>query len=329
MKVLQTIIGTDLSKDTIDLVCFPGNNHLKAGNMTSGFRGFLKWIRQQKIDVSQMMLVMEHTGLYSYHFENFLHKKGISFTKIPALAIKRSLGLVRGKNDKVDAQRIARYGYEKRDQLKAESLPDETLKRLAMLHSTREKLVRDRASLKCSLKQYRGVVKTGDIAVRSRQDLISQFSKWIEKLEAEIRDLTASSESIQRTSELLRGIPGVGPVLSTATIIKTKNFTCFETSRKFCCYCGSAPFEHSSGTSIRRRTRISHLADKGMKTLLDQAAKSAIQHDKELKAFYQRRLEMGKSKKSTINIIRNKIIYRMFAVIKRGTPFVKDFLKTA
>jgi hypothetical protein len=66
-----------------------------------------------------------------------------------------------------------------------------------------------------------------------------------------------------------------------------------------------------------------------MKTLLTQSAKTAIQHDKELKDYYQRRTEMGKSKLSTINVVRNKIIQRMFAVIKRQTPFVEQYLKTA
>ena len=58
-----------------------------------------------------------------------------------------------------------------------------------------------------------------------------------------------------------------------------------------------------------------------MKTLLDLSAKSAIQHDKELREYYLRRIQIGKSKRSTINVVRNKIIYRMFAVIKRQTPY--------
>ena len=60
-----------------------------------------------------------------------------------------------------------------------------------------------------------------------------------------------------------------------------------------------------------------------MKSLLEQAARSAIQYDPELKAYYQRRIQHGKGKRSTLNIVRNKIIYRMFAVIGRGTPYKK------
>ena len=58
-------------------------------------------------------------------------------------------------------------------------------------------------------------------------------------------------------------------------------------------------------------------------------ARTAIQYDKELKEFYKRRVASGKSKTSSLNIVRNKIIYRMFAVVKRGTPFIKNYLQTA
>ena len=71
------------------------------------------------------------------------------------------------------------------------------------------------------------------------------------------------------------------------------------------------------------------MADKSLKTVFDLAAKVAIQHDPELKNYYQKRIEKGKSKMSTINVVRNKIITRMFAVIKRQTPFVSELLNAA
>ena len=60
-----------------------------------------------------------------------------------------------------------------------------------------------------------------------------------------------------------------------------------------------------------------------MKALLNVAAWSAVQHDSELKEYYNKRVEKGKSKMSTINIVRNKIVHRVFAVVKRGTPYVQ------
>ena len=326
---LQHIIGADLSKESIDLFSHPLQSHLRIENSCKGFRQMLKWLRDQKISCSNVMIVMEHTGLYSYHMEAFLHEHEISFTKVSALAIKRSLGLVRGKSDKVDAQRIARYGFEKKDVLVVASKPNKLIERLQMLHATRDRLVKHRASLICAIKEYNKILNQSDVIIKSHLSLVKNFTEQIKKIETQIDELIIKEQAVNQNFKLLTTIKGVGKVVATTAIIKTKNFTQFPNARKFACYCGTAPFEHSSGKSIRRKTRVSHLADKEMKTLLDQSAKSAIQYDKELKHFYHRRIAIGKSKKSTINIVRNKILYRMFAVIKRQTPFIENYLQTA
>jgi transposase len=328
MKVCH-IIGADLSKATIDLVCHESRAYVRIDNSVQGFKQMLHWFVRQRINATQAVVVMEHTGLYSYHLERFLHGKGIAFTKVPALAIKRSGGLLRGKNDKVDAERIARYGYEKKDVLTCTARPDPALERLQLLPATRERLVRHRASILCAVKQYRGILKKTDLMVQAQLTLIQTFTVQIKSIEAEIQKVTNASPGIKHNRTLLQSITGVGRVLAVAAIVKTKNFTAVASARKFGCYCGVAPFEHTSGSSVRGRTRVSHLADKAMKTLLDQSAKSAVQHDNELKAYFKRRLQMGKSKQSTPNVVRNKILYRMFAVIKRGTPFVENYLPVA
>ena len=329
MKI-QHIIGADLSKKSIDLVCHLLNTHLQIENSIAGFKDLLRWMRQQKINPSETMIVMEHTGLYSYCFEKFLHQHQIAFCKVNALAIKRSIGIVRGKTDKLDAARIAAYGYEKKEKLATNVPASDALKRLQLLHSTRERLVRHRASLTCAIKEYRHIgIPEKDILMQTQLQLIKNFDKQIEKLMTEIETIIDKDQSLKQNFHLLQSIKGVGKIIALTTIIKTHNFTRFANARKFACFCGTAPFEHSSGTSIRKKSRVSHLADKQMKSLLDLSAKSAIQYDKELREYYLKRTEAGKSKMSTINVVRNKILYRMFAIIKRQTPFTENYLQVA
>lgn len=329
MKV-QHIIGADLSKKTIDVVCQTKGDHLVIVNSQQGFKDFIKWLKQLHIQVSEIMVVMEHTGLYSLQFEEFLNKQSILFSKVNALQIKRSMGMVRGKSDKLDAARIACYGYEKKEKITAEPPASSALQRLQLLHSTRDRLVRHRAALSCAVKEYRHIeLAEKDVLIQSQVKLIKNFDEQIEKLEEEMKKIIDQASDLKRNYQLLQSIKGVGKVVALATIIKTRNFSRFSSSRKFACFCGTAPFEHSSGSSIRKKSRVSHLADKQMKSLLDLAAKAAIQYDKELKSFYKRRLEMGKSKMSTINIVRNKLLYRMFAVIKRQTPYQENYLQVA
>lgn len=321
MKVPHSIIGADLSKESIDFACPLTQSHLKVENSDSGFKTLVQWLADLKIITTELMIVMEHTGVYSWKLERFLHDHQISFTKVPALAIKRSLGLVRGKNDKVDALRIARYGFEKRDKLVAAQKTDSAVERLQLLHATRERLVRHRAALICALKECAPLLEKSDPIILSQQSLIENFSQQIDSIDEQIGAQVKKDAQVCKNFELLTSIKGVGKVVAVAAIIKTKNFSCFASARKFACYCGTAPFEHASGKSLRRKSRISHLADKTMKTLLDLAAKSAIQCDEEIRQYYQRRIQAGKSKKSTINVVRNKLLYRMFAVVKRSTPY--------
>jgi len=329
MKV-QHIIGADLSKKTIDLVCHLSNDHICIENSVQGFKQMLKWVRQQKIDCSQTMVVMEHTGLYSFCFESFLHCQGICFTKVNALASKRSLGMIRGKSDKLDAERIAIYGNEKKDRLRADKPLDEGLKRLQMLYATRLRIVKQRTALTCAVREYKHVgILQKDLIIQAQIKMIKVCDTQIKHLAKEIKVVIEQHQTVKQNFSLLQSVKGVGEVLACAMILKTHNFQLFENARKFACFCGIAPFEYTSGTSIKRKARVSQLADKRMKSLLDLSAKSAIQYDKELREYYLKRTQNGKSKMSTINVVRNKILYRMFAVIKRQTPFLEDYLNAA
>jgi len=129
-------------------------------------------------------------------------------------------------------------------------------------------------------------------------------------------------EELKKMLRLLTGIKGIGKVTARFLIVNTVGFTSFGSWRKFASYCGIAPFPHSSGTSVRGRTKVSRLANLEGKSLLHQCALSAVKSSPEMKAYYERRLEMGKSKMSTLNIIRNKLVARAFAVVARGTPYV-------
>ena len=186
MKV-QHIIGADLSNKSIELVCHLFKSHVQIDNTITGFKDLMQWLKEQKINASKTMIVMEHTGLYSYCFEKFLHQHQIPFCKVNALTITRSVGLVRGKTDKLDAARIAAYGYEKKDRLAIDVQGSDALKRLQLLHSTRERLVRHRASFICAIKEYKNIgITEKDIIMQKQLQLFKKFDKQIEKLMTEI-----------------------------------------------------------------------------------------------------------------------------------------------
>jgi transposase len=320
MKVPH-IIGVDLSKTYFDAALYQGAEQ-RFENQSSGFRQLARWMKAQQVPVNEVLIVMEHTGRCSYLLEAFLHHYRIPFVKVPAVQILHSLGMLRGKTDQLDARRIARYGFEKQDSLKADSLPKAVLQELKLLYSLRQGLVRMRSAALNQKKDLRlAGQKTGGFILATLSRVIKHTTSEIEKVEQKITQLIGSDEGVKNNYQLLQSEKAVGPVVAMAMIIKTNNFTKFSTGRKFCCYSGTAPFEHRSGTSIRGKTRVSHLADKDMKSKLHQAAKCAVRYDPELKAYYNKKVAEGKAKMSVLNVVSNKIIYRMFAIIKRQAPY--------
>ncbi|WP_142722670.1 transposase [Chryseobacterium sp. ON_d1] len=87
----------------------------------------------------------------------------------------------------------------------------------------------------------------------------------------------------------MKSVPGIGEQTCLYFIIATKGFTAFKNWRKFACYSGVALFQYSSGSSIKGRTKVNHLADKKMKSLLQMCALTAIKYDIQIKEYYYKK----------------------------------------
>ena len=235
--------------------------------------------------------------------------------------IKRSLGLTRGKNDKLDSYKIARFSYLLRDELKPMKMPSDCLIQLKSLISERSRIVKSIVIEKQTLSDLTATMsKPAKDRTENRLTGLNMDKNAIEK---EILEQVKSVDKINKNYELLISITGISLINAVVMILCTNNFESITNPRSFACYCGVAPFEHSSGTSIKGKTRVSQYANKVVKTYLSNAARAAMMHDPELKAYYNRKRAEGKDHGTVMNALKFKLITRAFAVIKRGTPYVK------
>jgi len=330
MKTKETI-GIDVSKLVIDVCIQSLQVVMRFENTTKGFKKMTKWVFENTLfSREETLFIFEHTGLYSHKLSVFLEKEKLHFCIVPGLEIKRSLGIVRGKNDQVDASRIALYGYRLRDELKPSRAPKAITLKLKNLFSLREKLIRQRAGFKATLREQKEIYtkKEHKEIFEIQEKMIKMLSKQINSIMDTIKEVIEKDQTTKEIYELVTSVRGIGRITAIMMIIQTENFTKFQTWRQFASYGGVAPFPYQSGSSIKGKTKVSHLANKKIKTLLNMCAISSIQYSPEMKLFYKKRVEQGKNQMSTINIIRNKLIARVFAVVKRKTPYV-DVLKYA
>lgn len=327
------IIGADVSKKTLDCVLYDTNNekmhtsYIKISNNKNGLDNLVRWMKEHKIVKKQAIVCMEYTGKYSFDFAELLWKEKIDFVLIPALKIKGAFAGARGKNDKVDAERIATYAYRYRDELAPTNLKDNKIVRLRDLMNDRRLAVKHAAAYKTIMTEYKE--KKAAPRYKRAEKIVAEYKKQIAAIEKEIREMINSDEKMSKNYTLLTSIPGISLVNAVNLIVFTGNFALFTDARKFASYSGVAPFEYSSGTSVNRGTHVSKMANKMLKADLSQAAKSAIIFDPWLKEYYERKRKEGKSYGCVLNAVKFKLIERAFAVIKRGTPYVNTMKYSA
>lgn len=326
----SNFVGIDVSKKTID-VAFIFNKeinkiiHQQFSNDESGIKKMLGCVKKQKgLSSQNTLFCFEHTGIYGRKLSYTLVEKQWSIWIEMPVAILRSMGLQRGKNDKVDAKRIAMYAMKNNEQAKLWEAPRKEVGTLRQLLTTREALINGLKALSMPIKECKetGNKELSEIIRKSTTNAVKGMKKDIEKIDADIDELLKTDDSLSRLFKLLTSIPGIGKITSAALICFTNEFKNYSEAKQLACYCGVAPFEHSSGSSVRGKTRVSNMANKSLKTKLHLCAMSAIQHDTELKTYYERKVKEGKNKMSVINAVRNKLVHRITAVVKRQTPFI-------
>jgi len=324
-------IGIDVSKKTLDVYAYEQTQHIKIENGSKGFKALEKWFKEHNIDVSKAVVTFEFTGGYEFKLMQYLESKSIDYCRLPGLEIKNSMGMVRGKADKVDAKRIAKYSFQKKEELKASNPINTAIVELKSLMNYRKKLVRENAGYKSSISERVEMfnVKKTDLIVKSSTKKIRENEKLIKIVEAKMFEIIKADADMLLNYNLITSIKGIGKVNAIITIVFTENFTKFNDARKYAVYCGVIPFENSSGTSLNGRKKVSHLANKNIKQELNQAAKAAMTYDEETILYAERLKGKGKHYKVILNNIKFKLILRMFAVVHKKEMYVDMYKKTA
>lgn len=324
-------IGIDVSKDRLDFAMVEQNQllfHLQTENSVKGIQSFIKQLKKEKnYDLQTTVFCMEHTGIYNNHLLDCLHKKRANIWLESAIEIKQSSGLQRGKNDKVDAVRIAFYAYKNREEVKLWKPKREMVQHLKHLATLRSRLVNISRQVKTPLKEAGDFInkKIKKTTVQLCRNTVKAIEKDLDAVEKKIQAVIDSDPELKRLFSIVTSITGIGTVTATEMIVTTNEFKDITSAKQFACYSGVAPYDHRSGTSIRGKTRVSHMANKTMKTLLHMAALVATSYSQEMKTYYERKVKEGKNKMSVLNAVRNKLILRVFACVNQNRLFKNKF----
>jgi transposase len=323
-------IGIDISKQTLDLVLVKEGLpvlHEQIENSLKAIKSFMKKVSHQPgFTLEQTLVCMEHTGIYATHLLEYLTSQSVNVRLENALQIKQSSGLQRGKNDKVDAHRIALYAYRNCSQARLWQPPRQVIQQLTQLTALRSRLLNVIKQLSVPLQEnslFVGIA--GKVVQKACACSLKALKQDLSKVEKQIDALIAADEQLNRLFTLITSVEGIGKVTAVQVLLTTNEFKASFTAKKFACYAGVAPFPYRSGSSIKGKNRVSPLANKSVKTLLHLAALAAIKSKGELQNYFLRKVAEGKNKMAVINAVRNKLISRIFAVVKQNRKYEKNY----
>ena len=328
-------MGIDISKEKLNICLRKGTQIVREEeikNTVAAIGNCVKRIEKESgVTNDDLLVCAEFTGRYIYPLVCACDEMGLFLWMEDPTRIKNSFGVTRGKDDRVDARRIAEYAFRFSDKAVAYEMPGKTLISLRNLLADHDTLANDRKKYETQLRDQKGYMDAEDYRRKKRswEAVVKTLDKQIALIDDEIQRLVESDEKIKHQTELLKTVDGVGDRIAVRMVVVTMAFTRFETPRQFNCYAGLAPFRYTSGKSIYSKSKVSQRANKQIKSLLHLAAVSVATHMKsgEYKDYYKRKTEEGKHPMCVLNVIRAKLVSRMFAVVKRDEAYQRNYKK--
>lgn len=334
-KLLKNFVGIDISKTWFDAAVIKADHpdqsmHSQFSQTLEGFKKMLTWLQQQDVSLdNETLFCMEYTGIYNTGLVNFLvEQKAQVWVEMP-LRIKRSAGFERGSDDKTSAIKIAGYAFRYRDKMQLWRPVDSSIEKIKNLIAQRDRVINAITQLTVPVNELSacGCTKDAKELEKLQRSPLKALQKTKQAIEQLIVKTAQQDVEIIKKVQQVQSINGIGPVTAVALLAYTKGFTTFSNAKELACYCGVVPFAKRSGTSIRFKPTVSPHANKKLKRLLHLCALSAIKNDKEMQAYFERKVAEGKNKMSVINAVRNKLVHRVFAVIRDDRFYEENYVR--
>ena len=327
MKQYNHFFGVDVSKKTVDITHAHNQQfiHRQFTNDDDGMEQLMEWLTKLNSDFEDTLFCMEATGLYCFPLTRFLAANSIDIWIEHAAQIKKATALARGKNDKVDSQRIVLYAIKNLERLRLWRPMNATLEKIKHMASLRNRLVETKKKLVTPIKEFEDMGNTAmaKLLTKTIKSSLAAIDKDLKNIEAKIIDIVNEDENLKLLYKLITSVVGIGFVTAINLLVHTNGFTVLKDARKLACYCGVAPFEYSSGSSVRGKTKVHYMSNKKLKCNLHMASLSAVKLDADLKAYYERKVTEGKNKMSVLNAVKNKLLARVVAVVNKQQEYVK------
>jgi transposase len=319
-------LGIDISKLKFDVALLRAGGKFKHRvfpNTPAGFLQLSAWLMKQKVE--RVHACLEATGTYSEAVATYLSDAGHSVSVVNPAAIKAygQSRLSRTKTDKADASLIAQFCQERRP-TQWQPLPVE-IRELQALVRRLDALLEMRQMEANRLE----VTADAGAVINSLVGHLAFLDDEITRTEELIRSHIGTHPDLRTQRDLLLSIPGIGETTAAKLLGEIMDVKLYDSARQLAAFAGLVPRLHESGSSVRRKARLSKIGAPRLRKALYFPAIVAMRHNPHIRVMSERLKERGKCPMQIIGAAMRKLVHLAYGVLKSGKPFDPEFMENA
>ena len=313
-------LGIDIAKKSLAVSLLPQAEYGQFDNQPKGHKQLLKWLKKRVPTLSEVHVVMEATNIYWEEVADYLHQQGLVVSVVNPAAIKGFAvsQLQRNKTDKVDSRIIALFGQQSQPRPWQPPLPHQRKLRALVRHK--------QALLKSQTQQLNRLDSTHDPDVKgSLQALLAALDQQLAQLQQKIEALVDDHPDLREQFQLITSIKGVGANTAYLILAEFYDLADYSSAKAVAADAGVTPAKYQSGTSVRRKARMSHLGKSAVRGGLFWPAQTAIRWNPLVADLAERLRERGKPFGVILVAAMRKLLHLIYGVVKNKTPFDPNF----
>ena len=326
-KVMDAVcVGIDVSACTLVVALErdhqPGRQRREFPNTAAGHQVLVQWLSKS---ATAVQVCLEATGLYSLDLALALDRaEGIEVmvANPRAIADFAKALLQRSKTDQLDAEVMLEF---------VRRMPFVPWQPPKPHRLDLRALLRRITGLKLASQQEKNrlhsVSQAAEITPLVRKDIQShlvQLERHIEKLEQQAEAIVQADPELAQQFRHLVSVRGIARVSALHILAELVVLAPDMTARQWVAHAGLDPRHHDSGPSIHKPARISRAGNRYLTAALFMPALVATQHDPNIRAFYQKLVDRGKTKMQAIVAVMRKLLHALHGMLRTDSDFVGE-----
>lgn len=332
-QVLKQVLGVDVAQKelvvtlgrmfndlTIDLYAYKVFKNNKTGIMS-----LLKWVKSLIDNDIKVQFVMEATGVYHQKFAYYLDEKGYDLSIILPNKISNYMRTLETKTitDKTASRAICQFGLERK--LDFWKRPKKVYKELQQLTRERSQIVEERVLVKNQLHAESVEAEPNKGSLKRFKARIKFLNKQEKEIKRDIQEIINQNHNLKQELQNICTIPGVGILTAVIVLAETNGFELIRNKKQLTSYAGLDVKEKQSGTSVKKKTRISKQGNRNLRKAMHLPSLSAVKYNETHRELYKRLVEKSGIKMKGLVAVQRKLLELIYVIHKNKTTFNKNY----